>query len=571
MPDSQLSHHYDVIIPTHKKDLQILEYCITFAKKNLIGARRIITISKEKYSQNAEWYDEALYPFSIDLVRQYVGDSCGWYFQQLLKLYAPLVIPGVSKNVLILDSDTVFFRKVKMLDNQGLPLFNVSKDDKICRRPFDIKVASHIEKLLPSLAIKNLPKKFQNLSGISHHMMFNQDLVLEMMKKIEENDPAKDSFYKIFLKHADKSHSASEYQLYYCFLLVYHPHRIRFRKLRYKNTADINIKKYLRRFKYHYCSFHHYLRSTKRKSWRVKIANFLAKNIGKFFFFEEWNLGIAKCPISNFITIPNQEIQWFKPNTLANFRADPFGFTDDLGRGKIFYEHYRLLHKKGFIACATIDKKLNFIASKKVLTSLHHLSYPYIFSSDGQKLALVESYKSNTLSLYKINNDDTFEKVRDLITNCAIVDPSIIKHNEKWWLFFNINGQGDENLYLAYSDDLSGQWKMHRKNPIKSEIRSSRSAGEIFYHQENLYRPSQNCSQTYGGSIIINKITRLDEEEFKEIEETEIFPNQLCKYPDGLHHISSFGPNLTLVDGKKTVFLFYKPLISLLRLIKKLT
>lgn len=574
---------YDIVIPVHKKDLQILEYCISFARKNLIGARRIIVISAEKHSNSAEWFDEKLYPFSIDLVRSYVGDSCGWYFQQLLKLYAPLVIPDILENVLVLDSDTVFFRRVRMFNSKGVALCNISKDTKICRKPFDIKVAAHIEKLLPALAVKNLPKKFQTLSGISHHMMFNRNLISEMMKKIEDHDVGKDPFYKIFLKHSDTTHSASEYQLYYCFLLIYHPDKIQFRKLRYKNTADINIKKYLKRFKYHYCSFHHYLRSTKFTSFRAKLKNFFTKTIAKFFVFEEWNVGIAKCLVSDFLTIPNQEIYWLRPK---KFRADPFGFIDDSGNIKIFYEDYNLFKKRGRILCDSLDKNLQIISTKTALETKGHISYPYIFSDQNQKFALVESYKSNSLSLYKINEDSTFEKVKDLITNCAIVDPSIIKHDGIWWLFFNINNEGDENLYLAYSDDLLGEWKMHKKNPVKTNINSARSAGEIFYHENNLYRPAQNCSKTYGGSITINRINVLNSEEFSEAEYIEIFPNQLSTYPKGIHHVSSLrtclesplgkdskqvlSKNMTLVDGKRKIFILHKPLISLFRNLKKI-
>ena len=70
----------------------------------------------------------------------YTGGSCGWYFQQLLKLYAPLIIPDILENVLILDSDTVFFRKVKMFDAQNRPFYNISKDKKITRTSEGTKI-----------------------------------------------------------------------------------------------------------------------------------------------------------------------------------------------------------------------------------------------------------------------------------------------------------------------------------------------------------------------------------------------------------------------------------------------
>ncbi len=139
-----------------------------------------------------------------------------------------------------------------------------------------------------------------------------------------------------------------------------------------------------------------------------------------------------------------------------------------------------------------------------------------------------------------------------------------------WWIFFGIKEDGDDKLYIAFSEDLFGDWKMHKKNPVKSNVNSARSAGEIFFYQKNLYRPSQNCSNSYGGSITINKIIKLTKDEFEEVEEKEIFPNQLDLYPSGLHHISKLGDDLTLIDGRRTIFVFYKPLVSILRNLKRI-
>jgi len=212
------SPEFDIVIPVHKKDLAVLEYCIEAARKKIVGARRIITISAKRYTNNAEWFCESKFPFSMDFVRQYTGDSCGWYFQQLLKLYAPLVIPDISENVLILDSDTVFFRKTKMFDSQGRPFYNISKDKKICRKPFDIAVEEHIQKLWPIISRNNLPEQFEGISGICHSMMFNRKILEQLFTKVEDHDNSGDKFYKIFLKHANKEHSASEYQIYFNFI-----------------------------------------------------------------------------------------------------------------------------------------------------------------------------------------------------------------------------------------------------------------------------------------------------------------------------------------------------------------
>lgn len=561
----------DIVIPVHKKDLQILEYCIEAAKKKIVNARRIIVVSKERYTENAEWFDEAKFPFSFDLARQYVGlSSAGWYFQQLLKLYAPLVIPDISENVMILDSDTVFFRRVKMLDEEGRPFYNISKDENVRRKDFDERVANHAKAVLPALAIENLPKEFQEISGISHNMIFNREILRELFAKAEAHDANHDPFYVIFLKHSDHTHSASEYQIYFNYLLVFHREKIRIRKLNYKNTADINIKKYRRRFKYHYCSFHSYLRGTRSDSVRVRAGKLFRKIVTKLFHFEVWNIGIVRKNISDFLTLPNQKIEWLKFPKCCTFRADPFGFISKNGEMNIVFEHYDFLLRRGRIDAMKIDKDLKIISEKNILDNKKHLSYPSIFSDQNQKFALVESYKEKKLTLYKVSDDAGFEVVCDLFTGMEIVDPSIVKFNEKWWLFFTLNNEGNDKLHLAFSDKLTEGWKMHPKNPVKVDKASARPGGEIFSHENVLFRPSQNCTKTYGGSLVLNRILEINEENYSEREEVQLYPNQLGAYPDGLHHIASLGENLTLIDGKKKVFVIYKPLISLLRLFKKI-
>lgn len=268
---------FDVVIPAHEKDIPILNHAIAAARRKIVGVRRIIVVSKARYTDQAEWFDEAQFPFSFDFVKSYAGGSAGWYFQQLLKFYAVFVIPNISENILILDSDTVFFRRTRMFDLQGRALYNISKDKNIERRDFDQRVAEHIRKLLPEIAVEKLPKEFQTVSGISHHMVFNREILRDLFSRVEKHDGSGDEFYKIFLKLADPSHSVAEYQTYFNFILVFHRDKIAIRKLCYKNTADSNVVKYRFRFKYHYCSFHHYLRGTKTNCWKTRLENFFCK------------------------------------------------------------------------------------------------------------------------------------------------------------------------------------------------------------------------------------------------------------------------------------------------------
>lgn len=258
---SSVNNSYiDVVIPAHKKDLEILNYAIAGIKKNGTNIRRIIVVSKEKYTDQAEWFDEALFPFSYQEISDLVeGNSVGWHFQQLLKLYSVLVIPNISDNVLVLDADTVFYKKVEFFSKDGLPLYNLAKDKNLETSNFHQTSLVHIKKLLPEIAAK-LPKNFENISGICHHMLFQKHMIQELMNLVKKNDSNGDAFYKAFLKHRAQGHSVAEYNLYFYFLVSLHPNSYKIRILKYKNTADTRFWKYHLFRKYDYCSFHSYMR-----------------------------------------------------------------------------------------------------------------------------------------------------------------------------------------------------------------------------------------------------------------------------------------------------------------------
>ena len=164
----------DIVIPCVEKDLEILELCIAGIKKNYPEYRRIIVISKNHLTQNAEWFNEADFPFSINDIKNALTKNepsrtallekygrLGWYYQQLLKLYALFVIPDISSNILILDSDTIFRKPVKFLNDQNAGLYNYISGFHTC-------YFNHAHKLLPNF------QKYFDYSGIAHHMVFQK-------------------------------------------------------------------------------------------------------------------------------------------------------------------------------------------------------------------------------------------------------------------------------------------------------------------------------------------------------------------------------------------------------------
>jgi len=253
----------DVVIPTCSKDLEILNLCIRGVKENCKNVRRIIVVSPEHVTNEAEWFDEKNYPFTkqeIALYLNHMNQSAadrflresgrvGWYYQQLLKLYAAYVIPGIASNVLIVDSDTVFLRPVEFISPEGGGYFATGRE---YHQPY----FAHAARFLPGL-VRVYPDK----SGVVHHMLFQRPILDELFDAVEDYhqvDLWKAFCYCVDLKHLGTS-GASEYEIYFNFALS-HSDEVSIRELKWKNSGYPGSINEHRREGYDYVSYHSYLR-----------------------------------------------------------------------------------------------------------------------------------------------------------------------------------------------------------------------------------------------------------------------------------------------------------------------
>jgi len=92
-----------------------------------------------------------------------------------------------------------------------------------------------------------------NKSGISHHMMFETKYVKEIIDIVEKNH--QDKFYNVFLNKVTEitGAGASEYELYYNYMIIKNPSAITMRKLNWKNTTTLDVNS-----DYDYISYHWY-------------------------------------------------------------------------------------------------------------------------------------------------------------------------------------------------------------------------------------------------------------------------------------------------------------------------
>lgn len=184
----------------------------------------------------------------------------------------------------------------------------------------------------------------------------------------------------------------------------------------------------------------------------------------------------------------------------------------------------------------------------------YHVSYPYLFENKGEIYCVPETREAKEIGLYRSEEfPSRWRKVATLVRDFAGVDSTVFRYGRYLWLTSADRVGSLFRLHIWYSEDLLGPWRSHMANPVKSDIRSTRPAGTPFMYDGHLFRPAQDCSRTYGGRIVLNRVTCLEPTEFAEQQAGTLEPFADSPYPDGLHTICAL-ENMTLVDAKRIVF-----------------
>lgn len=289
--------------------------------------------------------------------------------------------------------------------------------------------------------------------------------------------------------------------------------------------------------------------------WLKILKNKFHFHLTELFLTEDWNTGIIEAPVEKIInsdSLNNFKIIWFPKLKKSVFSADPFIFTDKNGNSNVIFEDYDYRERKGKISAVIINNS-DFNPSV-VINKNFHLAFPFVFNYKDELFCIPESFENNQISLYKYNKTtQVFNYIKPLIENIEGVDPILFRHDKLWWLFFTKKDLPSVNLYAYYSNEFDRIFKPHKNNPVKIDIRSARSAGAPFIYNDNLCRPTQDCSKTYGEKININKIEKLTPFEFSEKIIHTIYPVQNSKFNKGIHTINSNG-KYSVIDGKRFIF-----------------
>lgn len=174
---------------------------VYFIKENdLVDFTRIKTVY-DKLRQNAN---------------QPNPSSVNWYYQQFLKMAYSKI--SESEYYLCWDSDTVPVRKINMINDDGQPYLDVKTE-------YQPGYFITIERLF---GIGKLIEK----SFVSEHMLFNTNLMMEMINEIEESDIEGNDFCEKILNAVGFENLVcgfSEYETYGSWVAINYPTKYRLR------------------------------------------------------------------------------------------------------------------------------------------------------------------------------------------------------------------------------------------------------------------------------------------------------------------------------------------------------
>ena len=223
---------------------------------------------------------------------------------------------------------------------------------------------------------------------------------------------------------------------------------------------------------------------------------------------------------------------------------------DDADPSRILVEEFDWETEKGRISELRLEATGAYITP--AIDEGSHLSYPYTFRHEGITYAIPESEKAGGIFLYRLD-DATREWSQEavLVEGVSALDATLFEHDGRWWLMYSqTGGCGPWSLYLQHAPDLKGPWEPHIANPVKTDVRSSRPGGHLFFHEGFLYRPCQDNRAGYGAALCIARIDELSVMRFRETPVRRIYPDPKGPYPDGIHTLSGRG-SFTVIDGKR--------------------
>lgn len=192
-----------------------------------------------------------------------------------------------------------------------------------------------------------------------------------------------------------------------------------------------------------------------------------------------------------------------------SFHADPFFCDSPQG---ILVEAMNRSTGKGELALLDAD------GSERILSDpARHHSYPATIVENGKTYVIPEVATWSAPQIMELSESGLVPVAELQVEGCErIVDPTIFRAPDGFYLFGNRKRLGTSTLCLWWSPSLFERFIEHPASPVLISPAGGRMAGSIVKHGDSIYRFGQDCSGAYGDGVLIFRIDRLSRDEYRE-------------------------------------------------------
>lgn len=212
-------------------------------------------------------------------------------------------------------------------------------------------------------------------------------------------------------------------------------------------------------------------------------------------FAESWNLAYRNKPegcILNDLKTPFI----VSKNPLRYWLADPFLIRKDQ-KTYVFAEMYDYIKGRGVIGCSEITPK-GLTKWRVVISEKWHLSYPFVFTHNGNYYLMPEMNDHGEIWIYKaIDFPYKWEKKTVLLSSVRYVDTTFFPINQGY------GALSQDKVEKTHAFIVNDKFEFVNYIDCFGAIdKRSRPGGNGFCKGGHQYVVCQDCTYTYGGALI---------------------------------------------------------------------
>lgn len=232
-------------------------------------------------------------------------------------------------------------------------------------------------------------------------------------------------------------------------------------------------------------------------------------DIRKYIYNNRWTIGFSSASLDTIINSDDWSINWVNNPYRNRWFADPFILDIDNDYIYVLVEEFYDPIGRGRISKLTIDRKKNRIINVDVVLELPtHLSFPAIMRKNNKIYIYPENSADSTLKLYEYNPNSNKCFFIESMSNEKLADAIITNLFGKELLFATSSPNHNGSILNVY--ERAGGKFFNEIGNITFDKEIARNAGDFFMLNGKLFRPAQDCSEVYGGAVIIQEITKDD-------------------------------------------------------------